>query len=62
MESEPARSVAGGKEDVGGKVQGSSAHLGVVGGGRRKRLHGGAEAAEGFIQVRRAPASSGRRG
>src|SRR6185312_16033859 len=30
--------------------------------GRRKRLHGGAEVAEGFVQVRRAPASSGRRG
>ena len=27
---------------------------GWAGGGRRRRLHGGAEAAEGFIQVRRA--------
>ena len=27
----PARSVAGGEEDVGEKGQGSSAHLGVVG-------------------------------
>ena len=32
----PARSIAGGEEDVAEKVQGSSAHLGVVGVGSGK--------------------------
>jgi hypothetical protein len=62
MRAIPARSVAGGEEDVGEKGQGLSAHLGVSGLDRGRSEEAAPRRSIGGGRVRPSPASSSRRG